>query len=71
MYCPKCGTSISNDDMLFGGCCSYRCSECGFCIYCYDVFTDELEEDTKPIFNPVKAWLLRFPLRHYNRKERK
>jgi len=59
MYCPKCGTNIGNDDILFGGCCSYVCSKCGFCIYCYDVFTDELEEDTKPVYSFVKALKLR------------
>lgn len=70
MYCPKCGTIIHADDMLFGGCCSYRCSCCDFYINCYDVFTDELEEDTKPIYSLLKAMRLKYCYEKRKNKDR-
>lgn len=68
MFCPKCGTLIGLDDLLFGGCCTYGCSKCHIAIYCYDPFTHELDEDTKPImFNIFKVIFLK--IKYKIRKE--
>lgn len=59
MYCPRCGTPLTDEDMLFGGCCGWRCSRCSKAVDCYDVFTKEYEESSKPLRNMIKAALLR------------
>jgi len=59
MYCINCGTKIHMEDMLFGGCCQWGCSNCHFAHNCKDFFTGKIRENTRPIFNPIKAIVLR------------
>ena len=59
MYCPRCGTSVCEDDTLFGGCCQWGCRTCKFAMNCFDFFTKKIDEDSTPIYNPIKAALLR------------
>ena len=56
MFCPNCGGCTF--DHLFGGCCAYSCMTCNKSIYCRDIFTDEIEEDSKPV-NFLRALKLR------------
>ena len=64
MFCPICGGY--NWEQLCGGRCSKSCVYCGKAIYCRCLFTDEdeIEEDSIPIKNPLKAAKLR---RAYNK----
>lgn len=57
MFCPVCGGS--DFEQLFGGRCSKSCVYCGKAIYCRKLFADEIEKDSLPIKNPIKAALLR------------
>lgn len=63
MFCNKCGRGVF--DQVYGGSCSKKCVYCGHYLYCTDLLSRDIEDDSIPINNPVKAGLL---ARRYNKE---
>lgn len=56
MFCPKCGSP--RKDFLFCGMCQFGCRNCGAGMNCKDTWNRKIIEDSKPIWNPIKAIVL-------------
>ena len=39
-YCCKCGKSVSEDDLLYGGCTRYRCPKCDTALQVKELFEE-------------------------------